>query len=208
MTKLNEPDAQGAEPGLFEDLEPASAAQVEAARATVAGKIEQGAARLREPNRKQVELRASDLQSLLAQDHRARLVWGYVEQQGLSRLLAAIKARGSKAGRAAIDPRVLFALWLYATLRRRPVRAGPQPDAHGQARAAAIGPCYGGWREIDLLPGRIGPDMGQNRHIQPQSACRRSALGRRDHPRPCLLAGVQWHASNHSQDGYQFPLSL
>jgi transposase len=31
-------------------------------------------------------------------------------------VIEAIKARGSNAGRAAIDPRVLFALWLYATL--------------------------------------------------------------------------------------------
>jgi transposase len=71
---------------------------------------------LLQPNRNQIELRASDLESLLAEDHRARLVWGYVERQELSRLIEAIKARGSNAGRAAIDPRILFALWLYATL--------------------------------------------------------------------------------------------
>jgi transposase len=44
------------------------------------------------------------------------LVWGYVVRQDLSKLIEAIKARGSNAGRAAIDPRILFALWLYATL--------------------------------------------------------------------------------------------
>jgi transposase len=69
-----------------------------------------------EPNRKQVELRASDLESLLAEDHRARLVWGYVERQELSALFDAIKARGAAPGRRAIDPRILFALWLYAVL--------------------------------------------------------------------------------------------
>lgn len=53
---------------------------------------------------------------MLAEDHRARLVWGYVVRQDLSRLFDAVKARGSHAGRAAIDPRILFALWLYATL--------------------------------------------------------------------------------------------
>jgi transposase len=74
------------------------------------------APRLLEPNRRQVELRASDLESLLGEDHRARLVWGYVERQDLSVLLEAIKARGSNAGRAAIDPRIPFALWLYAVL--------------------------------------------------------------------------------------------
>lgn len=76
----------------------------------------QGAARLLQPNRSQIELRASDLESLLGEEHRARLVWGYVVRQDLSSLTEAIKARGSNAGRAAIDPRILFALWLYAVL--------------------------------------------------------------------------------------------
>ena len=31
-------------------------------------------------------------------------------------MIEAVKARGSNAGRVAIDPRILFALWLYATL--------------------------------------------------------------------------------------------
>ncbi len=75
-----------------------------------------GPPRLLKPNRGQIELRASDLESLLGEDHRARLVWGYVERQDLSRLVESIKARGSNAGRSAIDPRILFALWLYATL--------------------------------------------------------------------------------------------
>jgi hypothetical protein len=43
-------------------------------------------------------------------------VWGYVARQDLSKLIEAIKAYGSNAERAAIDPRVLFALWLYARL--------------------------------------------------------------------------------------------
>ena len=42
-----------------------------------AAKRGQGAARVLEPNRSHVELRASDLESLLGEDHRARLVWGY-----------------------------------------------------------------------------------------------------------------------------------
>ena len=101
---------------LFEDLPAPSDAQVQRAQALAVGKRGLAAPRLLEPNRLQVELRASDLESLLSADHRARLVWGYVTRQDLSKLLEAIKARGSNAGRAAIDPRVLFALWLYATL--------------------------------------------------------------------------------------------
>lgn len=95
----------------------------------------QGLPRLQQPNRAQVELRAQDLESLLAEDHRARLVWGYVERQDLSVLVEAIKARGSNAGRAAIDPRILFALWLYATLQgvgsgRELARLSDEHDAY------------------------------------------------------------------------------
>ena len=101
---------------MFEDLLSPSPSQVREAEAEAAARRSAGAPRLLEPNRLQVELRASDLESLLAEDHRARLVWGYVVRQDLSRLFEAVKARGSNAGRAAIDPRILFALWLYATL--------------------------------------------------------------------------------------------
>ena len=116
MTTPPDRDEQSAEAGLFEDLPQPDQAQVQQARAKAARSAEQGAPRLLEPNRSQIELRASDLESLLAEDHRARLVWGYVVRQDLSRLVEAVKARGSNAGRAAIDPRILFALWLYATL--------------------------------------------------------------------------------------------
>lgn len=109
-------DAEPAKSSLFEDLPAPSQAQVQQAQAQAASRRGQGAPRLLQPNRSQIELRASDLESLLGEDHRARLVWGYVVHQDLSKLFEAVKARGSNAGRAAIDPRVLFALWLYATL--------------------------------------------------------------------------------------------
>lgn len=102
--------------GLFEDLPEPTEAQLQQAQAQAASQRSQEAPRLLEPNRAQVELRASDLESLLAEEHRARLVWGYVERQDLSALYDAIKARGAAPGRRAIDPRILFALWLYATL--------------------------------------------------------------------------------------------
>lgn len=114
---MNEPKHQNEAPAsLFEDLPEVDGQQAQAAAQARAAARRQGAPRLRQPNRRQVELRASDLESLLGEDHRARLVWGYVERQDLSRLTEAIKARGSNAGRSAIDPRILFALWLYATL--------------------------------------------------------------------------------------------
>ena len=102
--------------GLFEDLPEASEAQVQEARAQRESQRSLGEPRLLVPNRAQVELRASDLESLLPEDHRARLVWGYVERQDRSALLDGIKARGAASGRRVIDPRILFALWLYATL--------------------------------------------------------------------------------------------
>ncbi|HMW53959.1 MAG: IS1182 family transposase [Accumulibacter sp.] len=74
------------------------------------------AARVLMPNRNQLELRASDLESLVPPGHRARLVWGYVERQNLEGLYAGIKALEGGAGRAAIAPEILYALWLYATL--------------------------------------------------------------------------------------------
>jgi transposase len=73
-------------------------------------------ARVLMPNRLQLELRASDLESLLPEGHRARLVWGYVERQNLAGLYAGIKSVEGGAGRPAIAPEILFALWLFATL--------------------------------------------------------------------------------------------
>jgi transposase len=56
------------------------------------------------------------IDELLEADHPARAVWSYVEALDLSALYDRIRARGCVAGRPAIDPRLLVALWLYATL--------------------------------------------------------------------------------------------
>jgi len=74
-----------------------------------------GAARLWEPERDVIELRAACLDSLLSPDHPARLIWSYVMQLDLSELEARIKAREGVPGHPAITPRLLLALWLYAT---------------------------------------------------------------------------------------------
>lgn len=68
------------------------------------------------PNRLQIELHPSDLDSLLPEEHRARLIWQYVEQQNLAGLYDTIKAREGGSGRSAIAPEILFSLWLYATI--------------------------------------------------------------------------------------------
>ena len=74
------------------------------------------AARVLTPNRLQIELHPSNLESLLPEGHQARLVWGYVKQQDLKGFYDGIKAREGGAGRSAIAPEILFALWLYATI--------------------------------------------------------------------------------------------
>lgn len=71
--------------------------------------------RLRLPQRNQVEIRFLALDQLLPDDHQARLVWAYVEGLDLTPLYQAIQARQGVAGRDANDPRILMALWLYAT---------------------------------------------------------------------------------------------
>ena len=71
--------------------------------------------RVIEARRDQLEMQLVDLDALLPPEHRARAVWQVVERLDLSRFYAGIKARGSTAGRSSTDPKVLVALWLYAT---------------------------------------------------------------------------------------------
>jgi len=72
--------------------------------------------RVLRPNRDQLELRPTDLESLLPDDHRARAVWEFVEGLDLSALYERIRSVEGHAGRPAIDPAILMALWLYATV--------------------------------------------------------------------------------------------
>lgn len=97
-------------PVLFEDL-PIPAAGLVEGRPAKARRV-----RVLSPNRNQIELRPSDLESLLSEGHRARIVWGFVVGQDLSALYAGIKAVEGGAGRPAIAPEILYALWLFATL--------------------------------------------------------------------------------------------
>jgi transposase len=71
--------------------------------------------RLREPMRDQIELRSMDIESLIGEDHIARVIWAFVMELDLSELENRIKARGSNSGHPAIAPRLMLALWLYAT---------------------------------------------------------------------------------------------
>ncbi|MEI7903405.1 MAG: IS1182 family transposase [bacterium] len=82
-----------------------------------------GLPRVKAADRHQVVMRTAALDELLPEDHRARVVWDYVERLDLTPLYEPIRAVEGRAGRDVTDPKILMALWLYATL-----------DAVGSAR--------------------------------------------------------------------------
>ena len=82
--------------------------------------------RVLRPDRAQLYWDMIDLESQIEADHLARVVWAFVDGLDLSALYERIKARDEVAGRPTADPKVLLALWLYATL-----------DGVGSARALA-----------------------------------------------------------------------
>jgi transposase len=71
--------------------------------------------RLRRANRDQVTPVPAYLDALLSEDHLARLLWQAVEQLDLTAFTADLRVQEGGPGRAAADPAVLVALWLYAT---------------------------------------------------------------------------------------------
>src|SRR5438270_4279605 len=75
-----------------------------------------GTPRLRRAQRDQVVMRCLPLDALLPEDHRARIVWDYVQGLDLTALYAPILAVEGGKGRAATDPKILLALWLFATI--------------------------------------------------------------------------------------------
>jgi transposase len=75
-----------------------------------------GKARYLEADRAQLGWDMVDLESQLASDHRARVVWAFVTSLDLSALYDRIRAREGLPGRPPPDPQIFLALWLYATL--------------------------------------------------------------------------------------------
>lgn len=82
--------------------------------------------RYRSPNREQVELHPCALEDLVADEHPVRAVWAFVMGMDLSPLYEGIGSVEGRAGRPSIEPSILVALWLYATI-----------DGVGSARALA-----------------------------------------------------------------------
>jgi len=83
-----------------------------------------GKPRLLQANRQQMEMRLASLDDLLPSDHRVRIVWAMVQSYDLSAFYAPIEAVAGEPGHPAIDPALLLAVWLAATL-----------DGVGSARA-------------------------------------------------------------------------
>ena len=73
------------------------------------------APRMKSPDRSQVDPNPKRIDDLIPLDHPARLIWELVQGLDLAPLYGQIKAVEGHAGRPPIDPRILVALWLYAT---------------------------------------------------------------------------------------------
>jgi len=100
-----------------------------------------GQPRLLQANRQQIEMRLASLDELLADDHRVRIVWAMVQTYDLSAFYAPIEAVVGAPGHPAIDPALLLAVWLAATL-----------DGVGSARALDR-LCHEHWAYLWLLGG-------------------------------------------------------
>jgi len=97
-------------------------------------------------------MQVASLDSLLPEDHRARLVWEYVQRVDLSRLYEQVRAVEGQAGRDAIDPRILMAP--EAGPRSSPAPAGRQCD---DCRVASTDGHGGGEGDLQgaVLDGRV-----------------------------------------------------
>jgi transposase len=73
------------------------------------------AARVVRPVRTQLEWVPRSLDDALPQGHLARSIWAFVERLELGSFYASVRAVVDGPGRPASDPRVLLALWVYAT---------------------------------------------------------------------------------------------
>jgi transposase len=72
--------------------------------------------RLQRPDRSQADPNPKTIDELIPEDHPVRLVWELVEDLDMTGLYEKIKSVEGHPGRPAIDPKVLVALWAYATV--------------------------------------------------------------------------------------------
>jgi transposase len=72
--------------------------------------------RVQQAQRNQMEWLPMALDDLIPKDHEARSVWEFVGKMNLSPLYARIATVEGQPGRNPIDPKILMALWMYATI--------------------------------------------------------------------------------------------
>ena len=72
--------------------------------------------RVQKPQRRQKELQTLSLDDLIAADHQVRDVWRYVSSLDLTAFYQDIDAVEGGPGRDPVDPAILLALWLWATI--------------------------------------------------------------------------------------------
>lgn len=70
--------------------------------------------KLNSPVRNQIEFINASLDDLLPEDHEVRNIWNFISHIDLSPLLTKIQSRDGDRGRAATDPKILLAVWVYA----------------------------------------------------------------------------------------------
>jgi transposase len=109
MPRRPAPEGQVSLPGTTTNMPAPAAAEPAAPQRGRRG------ARLREANRGQLAWGPIDLDAMLPQEHVARSIWAVLERLDLTALYSPIEARDEVAGTSAIDPKILLAVWVYAT---------------------------------------------------------------------------------------------
>ena len=92
-------------------------------------------ARVLRPVRQQLQWLSRTLDEVLAGEHPARAIWGFLEKLDLSAFYSSIKATLDRPGRSTTDPQVLLAVWLLGTVEgigsaRRLTRLCHEHDAY------------------------------------------------------------------------------
>lgn len=72
--------------------------------------------KLKSPCRNQVEFQMCSLNDLVGEEHKARVVWDFVDAMDTSVCLRHISTINGATGRPAVDPKIFLALWIYSIL--------------------------------------------------------------------------------------------
>ena len=76
-----------------------------------------GKPRLEAVNRQQMQMRAVEVDKLIAEDHPARAIWEFVGRLDLRSYYGEIRSVEGRAGRPSFDPQLLISLWVYSYSR-------------------------------------------------------------------------------------------